>query len=362
MKQTIIIIISICILSFSICTAQQKNRETVSTIDSLLQIEVSSLLKSNLSENNALSGQIVIMETKTGEIKAIVQINRRDSLNHQVSNNLGESRETGLMKPISVLAALETDKIKLSDTVDVGNDIYSISGRVLKDHNWDNGGYGKITYKEGLLFNSNIAVYKAVKFAFCNNPQAFLNQLEKMGYGQPDKSPDFKTLEPAFLPIPGSNTWHKASLAWISIGYDQRVSPLQTLTFYNAIANGGTMISPQLYKGQTTIIRNQITKEENIRDIKKIMEETFEKDSDPHSEKMNIAGVSGWVMNTNQAKYNVDWDNNVEYIQDFCGYYPANSPRYTVFISVIKRMDPENAHIVRTVLHQLVRYWNQINF
>lgn len=101
MKQTIIFI-SMCILSISICTAQQENIEKVSTIDSLLQIEASSILNSNLAENNALSGEIVIMETQTGEIKAIVQINRRDSLNHQISSNLGESRETGLMKPISM--------------------------------------------------------------------------------------------------------------------------------------------------------------------------------------------------------------------------------------------------------------------
>ena len=139
MKNTVILLISIA--TFIACTKQ--NTKQVSTIDSTLQVRVDSILQNKLSELNATIGQAIVMEAQTGEIKASVG---SDSI----------LQESGLVRTASLLAALETKAIKLSDTIDVGNGILAIGKDTLCDHNWHRGGYGKITVEQGFGVASNI--------------------------------------------------------------------------------------------------------------------------------------------------------------------------------------------------------------
>lgn len=163
--------------------AQTKTIELTSTIDSTLQIKATSILENKLTELNALSGQAIVMEVQTGHIKAMVGLERKDSADYQPCENFSQAHESALMHPISLLAALETGKMKLSDMVDVGNGIYSIQDRELKDHNWHRGGYGEISIKQGLASSSNIAVYKTMEKAFGDDAQAYFNLMDKMSYG-----------------------------------------------------------------------------------------------------------------------------------------------------------------------------------
>ena len=126
------------------CDSQQKKTTCISTIDNTLQVNVASILESKLTELDALSGQAIIMEVQTGQIRAMVGLEKKDSATYQPSENLPQKQTEGLIQPISILAALETGKVKLSDTVNVGNGIYSASGIEIKDHNWHRGGYGTI--------------------------------------------------------------------------------------------------------------------------------------------------------------------------------------------------------------------------
>lgn len=144
-----------CMATFIACT--EPKTEQVSTIDSTLQVKVDSILENKLSEINVLSGQAIIMEVQTGQIKALVGLERKDSANYQLCDNFAQIHESGLIQPISILAALETGNVRLSDTVDVGNGLYEVGGAVLKDANWQRGGYGEITIKQGLEVSSNIA-------------------------------------------------------------------------------------------------------------------------------------------------------------------------------------------------------------
>ena len=131
------------------CQSRQQVTENISTIDSILQVNVTSLLENKLSELDALSGQAIVMEVQSGQIKALVGLTKKDSTNYQSCENFSVWQSTGLMHPISLLAALETGKVKLSDKVDTGNGIYQIHGRELKDHNWHRGGYGvSLQYKK----------------------------------------------------------------------------------------------------------------------------------------------------------------------------------------------------------------------
>lgn len=242
------LLISTIMIGLVSCQSKQQATGTVSTIDSTLQTNATAILGSKLSEINAQSGQVIVMEVQTGQIKALVGLTRKDSTNYQPCENFSVWQSTGLMHPISLLAALETGKVKLSDKVDTGNGIYQVHGRELKDHNWHRGGYGELTVQEGLAASSNIAIYKTMEKAFANNPQSYFDLLANMSYGKPDSITGIANLKPAHFVTPKDNNWTKTAFVWSSIGYNQHVSPIQILTFYNAIANNGKMIQPQLYK------------------------------------------------------------------------------------------------------------------
>ena len=191
MKNTIILLISIA--TFIAC-AKQKT-EQVSTIDSTLQVRVDSILQNKLSELDAAIGQVIVMEVQTGEIKASVG---SDSI----------LQESGLVRTASLLAALKTKAVKLSDTIDVADGVLTIGKDTLCDHNWHRGGYGKITVEQGFAFSSNIANYKIVKKVF-ENEQAFSEALAKYGYQVKD-----------------------TSLVYNPLGYGILTTPLQNLTFF----------------------------------------------------------------------------------------------------------------------------------
>ena len=231
------LLISTIMIGLVSCQSKQQATGTVSTIDSTLQTNATAILESKLSEINAQSGQVIVMEVQTGQIKALVGLTRKDSTNYQPCENFSVWQSTGLMHPISLLAALETGKVKLSDKVDTGNGIYQVHGRELKDHNWHRGGYGELTVQEGLAASSNIAIYKTMEKAFANNPQSYFDLLANMSYGKPDSITGIANLKPAHFVTPKDNNWTKTAFVWSSIGYNQHVSPIQILTFYNAIAN-----------------------------------------------------------------------------------------------------------------------------
>ena len=184
MRYTILTIIAF--IGLASCQPKQKTIEPIPTIDSTLQVKATSILENKLSELNALSGQTIVMEVQTGHIKAMVGLERKDSADYQSCENFSQTHESSLIHPISILAALETGKVKLADTVDVGDGIYICKGDTIKDHNWHRGGYGKITIKQGLASSSDIAIYKAMEIAFNGYTQAYYDQLKDMGISNLD--------------------------------------------------------------------------------------------------------------------------------------------------------------------------------
>lgn len=277
------------------CQSRQQVTENISTIDSILQVNVTSLLENKLSELDALSGQAIVMEVQSGQIKALVGLTRKDSTNYQSCENFSVWQSTGLMHPISLLVALETGKVKLSDKVDTGNGIYQIHGRELKDHNWHRGGYGKITIKQGLASSSEIAVYKAMEVAFNGYTQAYYDQLKEIGIS------NFST-------------------------------PLQMLTAYNSIANNEN---------------NQA----NIDSLKQALEYvvTDGLGQPAKSDKVQVAGKTGTVQLEDGS-----------YIIEFCGYFPANAPQYSIIVSIHKEELPASGGLMAgDVFRQIVDYINE---
>ena len=346
MRHTILTIIAF--IGLASCQSKQETIELMSTIDSTLQVKVTSILENKLSELNALSGQAIVMEVQTGHIKAMVGLESTDSANYQPCENFSQAYESALIHPISILAALETGKVKLADTVDVGNGSYSIQDRELKDHNWHRGGYGEISIKQGLASSSNIAVYKTMEKAFGNNAQAYFNLLNNMSYGKPDSIAGIANLKPAYFVTPKDSGWSDTAFAWFCIGYNQTITPIQMLTFYNAIANSGKMVQPQLYKDSTTVINPQIVSQANIDSLKQALEYvvTDGLGQPTKSDKIQIAGETGTVQLENG-----------NYIVEFCGYFPANAPQYSIIVSIHKEELPASGGLMAgDVFRQIAEY------
>ena len=328
----------------------------ISTIDSTLQTNAIAILGSKLSEINAQSGQVIVMEVQSGQIKALVGLTRKDSVNYQPCENFSVWQSTGLMHPISLLAALETGKVKLSDKVDTGNGIYQVQGRELKDHNWHRGGYGELTVQEGLAVSSNIAIYKTMEKAFGNNPQSYFDLLANMDYGKPDSINGIANLKPAHFVTPKDNNWAKSDFAWSSIGYNQQISPIQILTFYNAIANNGKMIQPQLYKDSVVVINPQIASRASIDSLKKalVFNITDGLCQPAKSDKVLVAGMQG----TSSLSTNEDSTKDM-YAVEFCGYFPTGNPKYSIIVSINKTGLPASGGLMAgDVFKKIVDYIN----
>lgn len=278
------------------CQSKQENDIQTTNIDRTLQSKVTSILENKLSELNALSGQAIIMEVQTEQIKAIVELERKDSANYQPSENLPQTQTLGLIQPLSILAALETGKVKLSDTVNVGNGIYSDNGIEIKDHNWQRGGYGTITIQQGLAVSSEIATYKIIEKSF-GNEQAYKAQLNKM-----------------------------------RINLDS-LNTLKILTLYNDIAKNGDIAS----KANTDSLKQA---------LKYVVTDGLGQSA--KSEKVQVAGKTG----TLQLE-----DGN--YIVEFCGYFPADNPQYSIIVSINKEDLPAAGFMAGDVFRQIVDYMNK---
>lgn len=329
-------------------STKQKDTQTSTTIDSTLQVKATSILENKLTELNALSGQVIIMKVQTGHIKAMVGLERKDGANYLPCENFSQAHESALMHPISILAALETRKVKLSDMVDVGNGIYSIQDRELKDHNWHRGGYGEISIKQGLASSSNIAVYKTMEKAFRDDAQAYFNLIDRMNYGKPDCIAGIANLKPAYFVTPKDSGWSDTAFAWFCIGYNQTITPIQTLTFYNAIANSGKMVQPQLYKNSTTVINPQIATQANIDSLKQALEYvvTDGLGQPAKSDKTQVAGETGTIQLEDGS-----------YIVECCGYFPANPPQYSIIVSIHKKELPASGGLMAgDVFRQIVNH------
>ena len=341
-------LIMVCTFLYSCKYKECKNELLSSNLDNALQVKATSILENKLIELNALSGQAIIMEIQTGHIKAMVGLDRKDSADYQPCKNFSQAHESALIQPISILAALESGKVTLSDKVDVGNGIYSIQDRELKDHNWHRGGYGEISIKQGLASSSNIAVYKTMEKAFGNDAQAYFNLLKNMSYGKPDSIAGIANLKPAYFVTPKDSGWSDTAFAWFCIGYNQTITPVQTLTFYNAIANSGKMVQPQLYKDSTTVINPQIASQANIDSLKQALEYvvTDGLGQPAKSNKTQVAGETGTVQLEDGS-----------YIVEFCGYFPANAPQYSIIVSIHKDGLPASGGLMAgDVFRQIVNH------
>ena len=328
-----------CMMTLFACSPQQ---EKVSTIDLALQATVDSILQNKMKEVNATSGQAIVMEVQTGEIKAMA--------------GTGKYQESALVRTVSLLAALESGKVKLSDSVNVGHGVYMVDDKFLRDHNWRRGGYGAMDAWESFMYCSNIGNYLLTKSAF-QDDQAYFDMLNKFNYGEPSNITGGDSLKPALLSTPKDSSWTQSDLAWSCNGYNQRISPIQMLTFYNAIANDGKMVKPMLYKGETEVINPQIASKANIDTLQMAIVKMVNNGlgRPARTEKCQVAGVGGGCQLPKETGI-PDEEINPEFVIEFCGYFPADNPQYSIIVSMNKMGMPSSVPVPGWVFRDIVNY------
>ena len=326
-----------------------------STISPALQHAADSLLNDKLTEINGLQGQVIIMNVHTGEILAMAGRERNFEGKFQPCQNFAYQQELGsLMKTASLLIALETGKAKLDDVVDTGNGVWEIDeDRIFKDHNWRRGGYGELTLDRVLEVSSNIGISKVIWDLFKGHEQDFFNKLDSMSFGQPNSIEGIEGLRPNSYNSPKDSDWVNKDIIWSAIGYNRKIAPIQMLTFYNAIANNGKMVKPTLVSGTTKVINEQIAKKENIALMQQTLEHVVSQGLGRRAGSPNfkVAGKTG----TSQVNEYYDGDNTVsEYQVAFCGYFPADKPKYSMIVSLNKLGLPASGGgMAGTLFHEI---------
>ncbi|MDB4303218.1 penicillin-binding transpeptidase domain-containing protein [Desulfosarcina sp.] len=323
----------------------QDGYDVYTTIDVNIQDIAHHALLEQLEKYKADHGCVVVMETKTGKIKAISNLGRNsegyyyERLNYAV----GESHEPGsTFKLMAITAALEDKVIDTSDVVDTEKGILTYYGKKVRDSK--NGGYGKISIAKAFEVSSNTGIVKAIHNSYSDNPTKFLDRLYSMNLNNKLDLPIIGEGEP-IIPDPRikNNRWSGIALEWMAYGYGVSFTPLQTLTFYNAIANDGVMIKPQFLKEvkefdkvivpfKTEVINPKICSEETILKVQHLLKDVVKKKHGTghrlYSPNFSMAGKTGTCQKDYAKK------DKLNYISSFVGYFPADNPKYSCIVVI----------------------------
>jgi len=315
--------------------------DVISTIDVNIQDIAHHALLKQLEKYEADHGTAIIMEVKTGEIKALANLGKTKEGWYYEKRNYGiwETQEPGsTFKLPAIVAALEDKVVDTATVFDSEGGRVSYYDRVVRDS--DVNGYGKISAGRAFEVSSNTVFSKMITEGYENNAKAFVNRLEYMGLGQPIGL-EIKGEGKPHIPYPGDKNWYGTTLPWMSFGYGVSMTPLQILNFYNAIANDGIQVKPKLIKEirdrdrlikdfEKPIVNNSICSKETAKIAQDLMKNAVEKGtaSVVKSNYLTMAGKTG----TAQTSYGKNQKR--EYTASFAGYFPAENPEYSCIVVV----------------------------
>ncbi len=325
----------------------QNGNDILTSIDIEIQDVAENSLRQQLVKHNADHGSAILMEVQTGEIKAIVNLHRKSPGNYvedYFNYAIGEATEPGsTFKLVSMMVALEDGLLNLDDSIDTGKGYLKFYDRVMRDSH--HGGFGKITYRQVFEKSSNVGVSKMIVDRYKSNPKKYIDRIYSMGLNQ-QNGLEIKGEGEPFIKYPGSDTWSGVSLPWISIGYESQLTPLQILTFYNAVANNGRMVKPHFVKGvyrhgeltesfEPTILNPSICSLSTIEKVHELLVGVVERGTAQNIKNDNykIAGKTGTAQIAKGAT-GYKGGSGVEYQASFAGYFPADRPKYSCIVVV----------------------------
>lgn len=318
------------------------------TLDVDIQDLTEQALYKKLVETDAESGCAIIMETATGEIKAISNLDRMSEGvyaegNPNVFSYMSEPGST--FKTVSLMVALEDGVVTPDEEILVGNGLFEYKGRVVRDHDWRKGkDKGYLTIRQGMHTSSNVVLSKMILKGYEDNPKKYIDGIDKLGIR--------KKLE-WDVPLQGRegtvairypddqyNPWSKTTLAWMSFGYETQVPPIYMLMFYNGIANNGKMIKPFITKQllqdgvvretfEAEVINPKLCSDQTLTQVREILAGVVTDGTAKavKSDFFTIAGKTGTAMIAAKGGYS-------GYYVSFCGYFPAENPKYTCFVGI----------------------------
>lgn len=324
----------------------QDGYDVISTIDVYIQDIAHHALLKQLQKFNADHGCVVVMETKTGYIKAISnlgRLNKTDSTYFETQNYaVAESHEPGsTYKLADLMALLEDGKVDTSAVYDSqGGDLVFFDKYHVRDSH--KGGYGKVSLARGFELSSNTVLVQAVYNNYKNDPKKFVDHLNEYGLNSRLGLP-IKGEGRPYVPQPGDKRWSAISLPWMAFGYGVSITPLQTLTYYNSVANNGVMVRPlfvseikawnrTIKKFTPEVMNNRICSQATLQKLHAVLQNVVKKGtgSKLYSKEFSMAGKTG----TAAANYGKNGGQDKHYISSFVGYFPAENPKYSCIVVV----------------------------
>lgn len=329
--------------------------DIMTTIDVSMQDLAERALLKELRLINANVGVAIVMEVKTGDVKAIVNMTKCADDYHEIKNHaISDLLEPGsVFKTASIMVALDDGVVDTTYRVETAGGVWPMYGREMKDHNWRRGGYGMLTLPQTLMVSSNIGVSRIIDDHYHNTPEKFVQGIYRLGLAD-DLHIPLQGASPARIRMPKKDArgkqyvnWSKTTLPWMSIGYETQVPPISTLTFYNAIANGGKMMAPRFVKAvmkdgvvikefEPVVLRERIAKETTIKKITTILEHVVSQGlgKKAGSQSFLVAGKTGTAqISKGAAGYK---SGQMNYLLSFAGFFPAYEPRYSCIVCIQK--------------------------
>jgi cell division protein FtsI (penicillin-binding protein 3) len=318
--------------------------DVITTLDVNIQDVAETALLRQLEDRDAAFGSVIVMEVKTGKIKAIANLQKNkngrgygENYNFAIGDQ-GNTEPGSTFKLFSMLALLEENKVSLEEKIETGNGAHRFYNQVMRDAK--NGGYGTITIREAFEKSSNVAISKLVDMHFGSSPSKFLGYLDQVGLREPF---DFQLAGEGkpFFKKPGEKDWYGTSLPWISIGYESKLNPIHTLALYNAVANEGKMVKPYLIQAivrgnkierqwDTEVIRKKIASEKTVKQLQELLEGVVVRGTAKNiaNAEYAIAGKTGTAQKLESGRY------TKRYYTSFAGYFPADRPKYSMIVVI----------------------------
>lgn len=329
----------------------QEGKDVITTINVNLQDYAQTALQQQMETSQAEWGTAIVMEVKTGDIKAIANLGlKKDGTYGEIYNYaLGQhgcSEPGSTFKLMSMVVAMEDGYVDTADVFDTGNGLWEYRGQKMKDSDYNHGGHGLVTMKQIFELSSNIGTAKIITKYYEGKEKQFIDHLYNFGLNKP-LGLGFQGEAVPYIKYPTDPDWWGPSLAWISHGYEIKIAPIQTLTFYNAVANNGVEVKPRfiseirengmLYrKFDTEILNPSICTKSTLHKAQDMLKGVVLKGTGKslQNKYYSIAGKTGTAVIANENKGYTS-EGSKKYQASFCGYFPADNPRFSCIVVIV---------------------------
>lgn len=320
----------------------RNGKDIITTIDVNIQDIAENALLKMMTDNEAVHGTCIVMEVKTGKIKAIANLGKTPDGNYWEDLNyaIRASEPGSTFKLATMIALLEDKYVNLNNHVDLEGGTWKVYRRTVYDS--ERHGLNNVTVKQAFEHSSNVGMAKLACAYYTKQPEKFIAHLRKLRMDKPSGIDLLGETRP-IIKNPQSRTWSATTLPWMSFGYEVLVSPLQTLMLYNAVANDGKMMRPYLVneihqggvmveKKSPEVLEASICSNETLQQVKACLEGVMTDGTGKTmlSADYTIAGKTGTALVANGSRGYADHI----YQSSFAGYFPANDPQYSCIVVI----------------------------